>query len=344
MSNSFLKTFALFASFRRVYQTGAVVLCGTIGINFAASATQTPAQTPLSQPPLAKNATETASPIAAPVPPSAPVVPIISAPEVDSSVAAPPNGAFIDRTDYSLGATKRSEPQPPVAVKPIPAPEYRANQSVSAAPVRVGGFELSTTGINGSANQSSFSSPAPQIGQAYETVQQYYNRTVRPIGLMGNGDFRLLFPLAIPAPITSLFGWRVHPLTGDSRFHSGTDLGAPMGTPVLAALTGRVIMADFFGGYGLAVALEHNQGSQQTLYGHLSEIFVKPGEIVKQGSVIGRVGSTGASTGPHLHFEFRQQTTSGWVAVDPGVALESAMAELMKSMQVAQKPTEAKTP
>ncbi|KAM3096317.1 peptidoglycan DD-metalloendopeptidase family protein [Phormidesmis sp. 146-35] len=168
-------------------------------------------------------------------------------------------------------------------------------------------------------------------------VKNYYNRSVRPLGIPGNNNVRLLFPLSIPSVITSVFGWRVHPITGDQRHHSGTDLGVPMGTPVLAALTGRVMLADFFGGYGLAIALEHTQGTQQTLYAHLSEIFVKPGEVVKQGTVIGRVGSTGNSTGPHLHFEFRQLTTQGWVAQDPGVQLESALAQLVQSLQTAQK-------
>ncbi|NJK52520.1 MAG: M23 family metallopeptidase [Leptolyngbyaceae cyanobacterium SU_3_3] len=149
--------------------------------------------------------------------------------------------------------------------------------------------------------------------------------------------FASLFPLSIPSVITSVFGWRVHPISGNQRFHSGTDLGAPMGTPVLAALTGRVLLADFFGGYGLAIALEHSQGTQQTLYAHLSEIFVKPGEVIKQGTVIGRVGSTGNSTGPHLHFEFRQLTTQGWVAQDAGTQLESALAQLAQSLQTAQK-------
>lgn len=176
-------------------------------------------------------------------------------------------------------------------------------------------------------------------------VKNYYNRSVRPLGIPGNNNVRLLFPLSIPSVITSLFGWRVHPITGDQRFHSGTDMGAPMGTPVLAALTGRVMLADFFGGYGLAIALEHTQGTQQTLYGHLSEIFVKPGEVVKQGTVIGRVGSTGNSTGPHLHFEFRQLTTQGWVAQDAGVQLESALAQLVQSLQTAQKtPVQSKSP
>lgn len=168
------------------------------------------------------------------------------------------------------------------------------------------------------------------------TWKDYYNRTARPPGRLGNGNIRLIFPLSIPAPISSLFGWRTHPITGEQRFHSGTDLAAPLGTPVLAAYAGKVAIADFLGGYGLAIALDHNKGTQETVYGHLSEIFVKPGEWVKQGMVIGRVGSTGLSTGPHLHFEFRQFTPDGWVAMDAGMQLEYALAQLITAMQVAQ--------
>lgn len=198
----------------------------------------------------------------------------------------------------------------------------------SAAPVRVGPISLSSSGIGFSPNS---------VVKPSEFVQNYYNRTVRPLGRVGNGNISLLFPLSIPAAITSLFGWRVHPISGTTRMHTGTDIGAPLGTPVLAALTGRVIMADFFGGYGLSIALEHKDGTQQTLYAHLSEIFVKPGDVINQGAVIGRVGSTGASTGPHLHFEYRQQLEDGeWVAQDAGFALETAMGQLVKSLQVAQ--------
>ncbi len=168
------------------------------------------------------------------------------------------------------------------------------------------------------------------------SVWKYYKRTLRPPGVLGNGNIRLIFPLSIPAPISSMFGWRTHPISGDQRFHSGTDLAAPLGTPVLAAFAGRVAIADFLGGYGLTVMLEHNKETQQTLYAHMSEIFVKPGEKVKQGDVIGRVGSTGNSTGPHLHFEFRQLTDDGWVAMDAGQQLEYALAQLIKAMQVAQ--------
>lgn len=180
-------------------------------------------------------------------------------------------------------------------------------------------------------------------GTTTTSVRDYYQRTVRPPARLGNGNVQLVFPLAIPAAISSAFGWRVHPISGDQRLHTGTDLAAPMGTPVLAAYAGQVAIADFLGGYGLTIALDHNKGTQQTLYAHLSEVFVKPGEMVKQGEVIGRVGTTGNSTGPHLHFEFRQLTADGWVAMDAGAQLEYAMAQLVKAMQVAQtQPSQSK--
>ncbi|MBW4578779.1 MAG: M23 family metallopeptidase [Tildeniella nuda ZEHNDER 1965/U140] len=142
-----------------------------------------------------------------------------------------------------------------------------------------------------------------------------------------------IFPLAVPAPITSSFGWRVHPIRGDRRFHKGTDIGAPMGTPVLAAADGKVALADQLNGYGLTVILSHQNDTRETLYAHLSAMLVKPGQWVEKGTVIGRVGSTGLSTGPHLHFELRQKTSSGWQAIDPGVQLKSALARLVKAMR-----------
>ncbi len=169
-------------------------------------------------------------------------------------------------------------------------------------------------------------------------LRNFYNRRLRPPGRWGNGSGQLMFPLAIPAAISSAFGWRVHPLTGDQRFHSGTDLAAPVGTPVLAAYAGQVAIADVLGGYGITVALDHQKGTQQTLYAHLSELFVKPGEQVKQGDVIGLSGNTGNSTGPHLHFEVRQLTSEGWIAMDAGEQLEVALAQLVQALTVAQKP------
>jgi murein DD-endopeptidase MepM/ murein hydrolase activator NlpD len=87
---------------------------------------------------------------------------------------------------------------------------------------------------------------------------------------------------------------------------------------VVAALSGRVVSSGLAGGYGLAVEVEHQRPRRRSLYGHLSELFVRTGDWVRQGEVIGRVGSTGLSTGPHLHFELRQPAAGGWVAVDPG--------------------------
>lgn len=142
--------------------------------------------------------------------------------------------------------------------------------------------------------------------------------TPRPAPIGGNGNRRLLFPLIGSAITTSSFGYRLHPLLGNWLMHSGRDLAAPEGTPVVAALSGRVVSSGLAGGYGLAVEIEHERPSRRTLYGHLSELYVKTGDRVRQGEVIGRVGSTGLSTGPHLHFELRLPGDGGWMAVDPG--------------------------
>lgn len=142
--------------------------------------------------------------------------------------------------------------------------------------------------------------------------------TPRPAPVLGNGNRRLLFPLIGSAITSSEFGFRLHPVLGSWLMHAGKDLAAPQGTPVVAALAGRVVSSGLAGGYGLAIEVEHDNPRRRTLYGHLSELYVKPGDRVRQGEVIGRVGSTGLSTGPHLHFELRLPSSGGWVAVDPG--------------------------
>ena len=142
--------------------------------------------------------------------------------------------------------------------------------------------------------------------------------TPRPAPVIGNGNRQLLLPVIGSAFNTSGFGWRLHPLLGSWRLHAGEDLAAPEGTPVVAALAGRVVSSGLAGGYGLAVEVEHDHPKRRTLYGHLSELYVRPGDRVLQGEVLGRVGSTGLSTGPHLHFELRRPAADGWVAVDPG--------------------------
>jgi len=172
-----------------------------------------------------------------------------------------------------------------------------------------------------------------------DVFKPYFNGNLKLPKMPSLSSLGLMFPLALPSPITSLFGWRIHPISGDQRMHTGTDIAAPLGTPVIAALTGKVLLADFLGGYGIAIALEHGQGSQQTLYAHLSELFVKPGQVVEKGTVIGRVGTTGNSTGPHLHFELRQQLPDGsWIAQDAGLQIEVALKDLNQSLKVAKLP------
>jgi len=104
--------------------------------------------------------------------------------------------------------------------------------------------------------------------------------------------------------VTSNFGYRTHPIFGTRRLHAGMDFGAPRGAPIYAAEAGVVVSAGRRGGYGIATVIDHG-GGLTTLYGHQSSVEVRAGEQVSRGEVIGRVGSTGFSTGPHLHFEVR---------------------------------------
>ena len=197
--------------------------------------------------------------------------------------------------------------------------EINQNQVVSLEPIIRRGISIALAPLEGyNRATTSYAPAAPDVRQE-------------------NTD--LLFPLPMAVPITSAFGWRIHPVSGTGRNHSGTDLGAPLGTPVLAAYAGEVAVADWSGGYGMMVVLRHLEGTQESRYAHLSEVFVKPGQSVEKGEIIGRVGSTGLSTGPHLHFEWRHLTNNGWVAVDAGTHLEYAMANLMRNQQLAAAPT-----
>jgi murein DD-endopeptidase MepM/ murein hydrolase activator NlpD len=104
--------------------------------------------------------------------------------------------------------------------------------------------------------------------------------------------------------ISSGFGLRLHPILGIARQHRGVDLAAPAGAPIFAPSSGMVGQAGWSGGYGIALSLEHG-GGIETRYGHLSRLNVVPGQTVRAGDVIGFVGSTGLSTGAHLHYEVR---------------------------------------
>jgi len=125
----------------------------------------------------------------------------------------------------------------------------------------------------------------------------------------GNGSLSR-WPAA--GPVTSNFGWRLHPIYGEWRFHAGVDIGADYDTPIYASGDGVIISSDWLGGYGNAVMIDHG-GGVVTLYAHCSGLAVSYGQHVSKGQLVAYVGSTGNSTGPHLHFEVRQDV----VAVDP---------------------------
>ena len=210
----------------------------------------------------------------------------------------------------------------------IPSPSEFSSTKVSSTPIAPQVGSLPAPMMEGNvAPRPSMVSYDFSLASVLPSVP--YTNTLAYRGAGGSGT---VFPLSVAAPITSLFGWRVHPITGDRRFHAGTDLGAPTGTPILAAARGQVESANWLGGYGLAVTINHGS-AQQSLYGHMSEIFVQPGQWVEPGTVIGRVGSTGNSTGPHLHFEIRHLTQDGWVAVDPGVQLQGGLSQLAQGTE-----------
>lgn len=133
----------------------------------------------------------------------------------------------------------------------------------------------------------------------------------------------LAFPLGTTAWwLSSAYGWRVHPVTQQLRFHKGDDLACEEGTPVLAALDGVVVAARRSTSYGNYLRV-HHAGGEETLYAHLQYLFVRTGEIVTAGQLLGTAGQTGEATGPHLHFELIADN----VRYDPGPALGLPEAE-----------------
>lgn len=111
-----------------------------------------------------------------------------------------------------------------------------------------------------------------------------------------------LWPIASSHRVTSPFGWRTHPITGRQHLHGGIDIAAPNGTPILAAKAGVVVISQYGSSYGNYVVISHPDGTR-TLYAHMSQRSVSAGDTVSQGQTVGLVGSTGSSTGNHLHFE-----------------------------------------
>jgi murein DD-endopeptidase MepM/ murein hydrolase activator NlpD len=146
-----------------------------------------------------------------------------------------------------------------------------------------------------------FGRAADLVGRPVNYLQPI--RTSQDLAKLPAGLLPSRMPVAAYG-LTSSFGMRQHPLLGVVREHSGIDLAAPIGSPIYATSDGIVSMANWRGGYGLFVSLDHG-GGVQTRYGHMSRLNVVAGQQVHKGDVIGLVGSTGLSTGPHLHYEVR---------------------------------------
>lgn len=238
--------------------------------------------------------------------------------------------AEVDTTDYSIGAT-----MPDVIVSERSSGCEFSLQAGDVASATCRQVERLATAITGGGiAPAPVHSPGPInlprfTGATTAASREYYNRAAEPVVKLQLGE-KFIFPLSVPASLTSLFGWRIHPIFGDYRFHSGSDLGAPMGTPVVATQAGRVTLSDFLGGYGLMVILRHNDDSLESRYAHLSRLLVQAGDWVEQGEVVGLVGNTGNSTGPHLHFELRQRTDNGWVVLNPDGLLQKTLGTLTK--------------
>jgi murein DD-endopeptidase MepM/ murein hydrolase activator NlpD len=138
------------------------------------------------------------------------------------------------------------------------------------------------------------------------------NKTERnnPSEIFGSG--KMIWPVTGAIQITSPFGWRYHPILHVNKYHNGEDIAVPSGTPVHAADSGIVVVSGWEGGYGNYVAIDHGNGIS-TGYGHNSRLLVHQGERVTKGQIIAYSGSTGLSTGPHVHFEVRKNG----VPIDP---------------------------
>ncbi|PNU03857.1 M23 family metallopeptidase [Novosphingobium guangzhouense] len=185
----------------------------------------------------------------------------------------------------------------------IAAHPAMANSSAAAADISA------TLRTSQSANQSVTGGEDEQFSQLFSSWQNFEETglaAAKPKAVVG-GIASVSIPSRNPLAqerMTSSFGMRDHPILGGRRAHKGVDLAAPTGTPVYATADGKVSRASWFSGYGLFVSLEHG-GDMQTRYGHMSRLNVADGQIVHKGDIIGYVGSTGNSTGPHLHYEVR---------------------------------------
>src|SRR5579863_4797901 len=143
-------------------------------------------------------------------------------------------------------------------------------------------------------------------GAASTGISLGLTRNVTPADWLRANSAPSLWP--VEGPVTGSFGERTDPFNGEGAFHCGVDISASVGQPVVAPADGIVVFADFMGGYGKAIVLDHGHGIT-TRYGHLANFAITTGQQVHRGDTIGYVGDSGRSTGPHLHYEVRINDT-----------------------------------
>jgi peptidoglycan hydrolase FlgJ len=177
-------------------------------------------------------------------------------------------------------------------------------------------------------------SPASSVASAISRTSSALSRTsASSRTAVDDVALEAAVPLPVSGQVSSAYGWRTDPFNGRARFHSGVDIAAAYGREVPAVGDGRVVFAGEQGGYGNTVVVEH-AGGVRTRYAHLSSVQVSEGQDVASGTVVGRVGSSGRSTGPHLHFEVLQDGR----AVDPAVAATRYAGQLKLEAVVADLP------
>ncbi|MCL2368930.1 MAG: M23 family metallopeptidase, partial [Oscillospiraceae bacterium] len=143
----------------------------------------------------------------------------------------------------------------------------------------------------------------PEAVAVFLARQEAFAAYALPVGVcFAHDPLPIDFVTPLYGRVTSPFGFRHHPILGEVRFHFGTDVAAYTGTPFLAFADGRVMEAGYVEGFGLLILLDHG-GGIYTRYAHASALYVQAGDVVVRGERIGRVGMTGGTTGPHLHFE-----------------------------------------